>query len=224
MYFMSSKRPKWNCKQYRLTSLLHRHKNRSQYLQQFLQTLYDTLNTSNQQISFKPQVKAKLDPTFTEPTLAKAAAELNRLLTQSAHAYNLQLSPNSNYLDSLNQTQLNKLIQLLNDFISGTQDSNQTIEQQLLLEQNPQLINIMQLIPRPTATHADDEKHELELEPQAMFTSIFAGLFSLFLFFMDFCIDLAYTPTETQLLEAKPENIAVKKPPTPSPYQNTDPY
>jgi hypothetical protein len=220
---MASKRPQWNTKHARLISLLRRHKNRSQYIQQFLQALYDTLSKNTQTVRFTPHIRTKLDPTFTASTLDQAAAKLHQLVIESAQAYHYTLSPHSHSLESLSAAQLNTLIRMLNAFIGGTQDSHQTVEQQLLLEQNPELINMMQLIPRPTPNHANDNKQELELEPQPMLAGLFSGLFSLFLFFMDFCIDLALTPTINQRPELElQKQSSLRKTPRPSPFKHLE--
>ena len=78
---------------------------------------------------------------------------------------------------------------------------------------------MMQLIPRPTPHQAQDNKQELELKPQPMLAGLFSGLFSLFLFFMDFCIDLALTPTINQQPELQ-KQTALRKTPTPSPFKD----
>jgi len=216
---MTYKRPKWSCKHSRLISLLRQHNNRSQYLQQFLQALYDTLTKNKQTVRFTPQIRIKLDPSFTAPTLNQAAAKLHRLVVESAKAYHYTLSHHNHFLESLRPAELNTLIRMLNAFISGTQDSDQAVEQQLLLEQHPELVNLMQLIPRPTPQQTNDNEQELELEPQPMLAGLFAGLFSLFLFFMEFCIDLALTPRIEQRPELK-KLTSLRKIPTPTPFKH----
>ena len=213
---MSHLRPRW-CHFHELTlKRLNSYPNKSRLLSRFLNTLYNTLHIQRSSLSFKPSIKNQLNPKFSPSSLQDSAHQLHELLTETARAYRIELITRPNVLQQLSPQSMKQLIKCLNHFISDASDSGQAIEKQYTQTPSLTIQDVATCFPRPQPV-ANEEDNELSLTP--VLTRVFSGLFSLLLFFINICIDLACTPSPPKNRIEPPSPLAAKWPPTPRPFK-----